>query len=155
MDETTIRIPVELQQAIDRFWETIPPVWNTVRSHLRAVAAEEFGMTVEQFHSLRLIRRGYRTASEIAQAKQISRPAVSQAVETLVQKGLISRRQSQDDRRYVQLELTEEGARTLDQIFGQTRRWMASRMDSLSQEDLQVLSNGMAVLGQALKGIEE
>jgi DNA-binding MarR family transcriptional regulator len=155
MENTPTKTNLPLQQAIDRFWETIPPVWNTVRSHLRSVAAEEFGMTVEQFHSLRLIRKGYRTASEIAQAKQISRPAVSQAVETLVQKGLVSRQQSQADRRYVQLELTDEGARTLDQIFGQTRRWMESRMGSLSQEDLQALSNGMAALGQALMGFEE
>lgn len=141
-----------LQKAIDRFWEVVPPVWNAVRTHLRSVAAEEFGMTVEQFHSLRLIRRGCRTVSEIATAKQISRPAVSQAVETLVQKGWVTRTQSASDRRFVRLDLTPAGSQILDQIFAKTRSWMASQFESLSPQELQALIDGLLLLGRPLKG---
>ena len=45
------------EQAIDRFWETVPPLWNTVRSHIRATATGKFDITVEQFHVLRYVRR--------------------------------------------------------------------------------------------------
>ena len=90
------------QKAIDRFWETIPPVWNQVRNNLRSIAAEKFEISVEQFHILRHIRKGITSVSELADVKQISRPAISQAVDVLVEKGLISRQQDADDRRFVQ-----------------------------------------------------
>jgi MarR family 2-MHQ and catechol resistance regulon transcriptional repressor len=144
-----------LQHTLDCFWETIPPTWNAVRSHVRQVAAEEFGMTVEQFHSLRLIRRGLKTACEIADAKQISRPAVSQAVDVLVEKGLVQRKRSQSDRRYVELELTEDGSRLLDEIFSRSRLWMASKMQSLNPVELRTLIDAMTLLGDAFKGSGE
>src|SRR5574339_92572 len=93
------------EQAVDRFWETMPPLWNTVRSHIRATATANFDITVEQFHVLRYVRRGPGSMSELATAKNISRPAISQAVEVLVKKGLLTRVQNAEDRRYVDLAL--------------------------------------------------
>src|SRR5512135_2334585 len=104
-------------QAIDRFWETVPPVWNFVRSHIRTTATENFDITVEQFHVLRYVRRGKDCMSELAAAKNISRPAISQAVDILVHKGLLARTQSTQDRRYVELSLTEAGNALLDAVF--------------------------------------
>ena len=84
-------LPESLQeQAIDRFWETVPPVWNFVRSHIRATAIGNFDITVEQFHILRYVRRGTGSMSELAAAKNISRPAMSQAVDVLVKKKLLN-----------------------------------------------------------------
>ena len=72
------------QQVLDRFWETVPSIWNQVRNNLRCIAAESFEISVEQFHILRHVRRGICSVSELATAKNISRPAVSQAVDLLV-----------------------------------------------------------------------
>src|SRR5512138_1764909 len=91
------------EQTIDRFWETVPPVWNFVRTHLRGTATGKFDITVEQFHVLRFVRRGPNSMSELATAKNISRPAISQAVDVLVRKGLLTRVQSTTDRRVVEL----------------------------------------------------
>ncbi|MCX6563948.1 MAG: MarR family winged helix-turn-helix transcriptional regulator [Candidatus Aminicenantes bacterium] len=135
-----------LQQTIDRFWETIPPVWRAVRSHVRSVARKNFEITVEQFHILRHIQRGKGCLRDLADAQGISRPAISQAVDILVHKGMITRTQSASDRRYVQLELTGNGASLLDAIFGQTRQWMAEQLASLSPEELQVVTRAMGVL---------
>lgn len=138
-----------LQQAIDRFWETVPPVWNTVRSHVRATAAHKFDISEEQFHILRHLRRGPRSASELADIGRISRPAISQAVDILVDKGLVSRRQDADDRRYVQVELTKEGAALLEAVFGQARQWMKEKLSPLKADDLQAVLSGLAVLKDA------
>jgi DNA-binding MarR family transcriptional regulator len=135
-----------LLQSIDRFWETIPPVWNAVRSHLQALATEKFDITVEQFHILRHVRKGRCSVSELADVKRISRPAISQGVETLVRKGLISRKHSPDDRRYVQLELTAEGKALLDGIFGQARGWMKTRLASLSAAELETIISALPLL---------
>jgi len=124
------------KQTIDRLWETIPPVWNRIRSHLRIIAVEQLGISVEQFHILRHIHRGINSMSELATEMCISRPAISQTVDVLVHKGLLTRQQSTADRRYVKLALTENGTALLKAIFENNRTWMMSKLDSLNQKQL-------------------
>lgn len=136
---------------IDRFWETVPPLWNFVRSHIRATATSQFDITVEQFHVLRHVRRGIGSISDLATAKNISRPAISQAVDTLVNKGLLTRVQSTQDRRYVELALTDQGNHLLDTVFKETREWMKDRMQTLTTEELETMCQGMEVMKKMLE----
>lgn len=138
------------EQALDRFWETVPPLWSTIRSRIRATATGSFDITVEQFHVLRYVRRGRDSISELATAKNISRPAISQAVDVLVKKGLVERVQSTTDRRYVELTLTEAGNSLLDTVFQETRGWMKDRMKSLSAGELETISKAMEALKKML-----
>jgi DNA-binding MarR family transcriptional regulator len=143
--DTTLKSQA-LDQALDKFWETIPPLWGYIRSHIRAVATEDFDISVEQFHILRFIRRGHGSVSGLADARNISRPAVSQGVDALVNKGLVTRTQSKEDRRYVELELTPEGNALLDSVFQNTREWMKASLETFSQEELELAMRGMEVL---------
>jgi DNA-binding MarR family transcriptional regulator len=136
MSDLVIAADALLQQTIDRFWESFPPTWNRIRTNVRGIAAEKFGITVEQFHILRHIRKGYGSVSELAEAKGISRPAISQAVELLVSKGLVTRRQNAEDRRFVQLELTENGEELLSAIFRENRTWMEEKLSTLAPEQM-------------------
>ncbi len=138
-------------QAIDRFWETVPPLWNFVRSHIRATATEKFDITVEQFHILRYVRRGMCSVSELATAKNISRPAVSQAVDVLVHKGLLTRVQSKRDRRYVDVALTSAGNSLLDAVFKETRGWMKKRMDKLNTGELETMAKAMEAMKKMME----
>ena len=138
-----------LNQAIDQFWETVPRVWNMIRGHLRTLAAEQFDISVEQFHVLRLIRQGFTSVKDIADARQISCPAISQAADILVGKGLITRRQAVDDRRYVQLALTSTGEDLLNKLFRQNRTWMIEKMASINVDDLNRISEGLALIKSA------
>lgn len=135
-----------LDETLDKFWETVPPLWGFIRAHIRTVATENFDISVEQFHILRHIRRGCNSVSELAETRNISRPAVSQGVDTLVTKGLVTRTQSQEDRRWVELELSPEGNAFLDHVFQNTRDWMKSILESFSQEELELAVRGMEVL---------
>ena len=137
--------------AIDRFWETVPPLWNFVRSHIRATATTQFDITVEQFHVLRHVRRGSGSVGELATAKGISRPAISQAVDILVKKGLLTRVQSTQDRRYVELALTSEGNHLLDAVFKETREWMKERMQSLTAQELESIAKAMDVMKKIME----
>jgi DNA-binding MarR family transcriptional regulator len=138
-------------QAIDRFWETVPPLWNFVRSHIRNTATANFDITVEQFHVLRYIRRGTDSMSDLATAKNISRPAISQAVEVLVKKGLLTRVQSTHDRRFVDLALTEAGNNLLDTVFKETRGWMKERMHTLTADELETIAKAMEVMKKMME----
>lgn len=145
-----------LQQAIERFWETIPPVWGRIKGNVRGIATQNFDISVEQFHILRHIRRGIGSVSELADARQISRSAISQTVDLLVEKGLITRTQSADDRRYVRLALTPAGDELLNTIFQKNRAWMMEEMEKaeLSPDDICTLIQGMEVLKKAFNSSE-
>ncbi len=143
MDDLNTSSNKALRQAVDTFWETFVPFWQQVRAHIRQVATEHFDISVEQFHILRLVRRGKRSVSELAEARNLSRPAVSQAVEALVQKGLISRLPDTQDRRHIWLVLTSPGNTLLDAVFEDTRGWMMQALSPLSDEELNDLVQAM------------
>lgn len=134
---------------IDRFWESVPPLWNSVRAHLRGTASGSFDISVEQFHVLRFVRRGM-SMGELAAAKHISRPAISQAVDALVKKGLLARARSLKDRRCVELTLTAQGAALLDSVFMETRQWMKGRLGALSASELEVILRAFELLKKML-----
>ena len=136
--------------ALDRFWETVPPLWSHVRAHVRQVATEEFAISVEQFQMLRLVRSGRGSVSELAVARNISRPAVSQAVDSLVNKGLLTRTPDTEDRRYTQLALTASGNAMLDAIFDDARDWMRPKLAALGERELENVIRAMDSLRRIL-----
>jgi DNA-binding MarR family transcriptional regulator len=113
---------------------------------VRATATTKFEITEEQFHVLRHVRRGMGSVSDLATAKNISRPAISQAVDVLVKKGLLTRVHSTQDRRYVELALTEAGNNLLDTVFQETRKWMKERMCDLTTNELEIMIQAMEVM---------
>lgn len=145
----------QLQFTIDNFWDTIPSTWGNVRSKLRGYATHEHNLTLIQFHMLRHIRRGVATVAELADQQRISRPAVSQAVEQLVQKQLVLRTPDPNDRRYVQLSLTQKGEKLLAAVFSKTKIWMESQMTSLTAQELETLNQAFLILKHSLQETRE
>lgn len=135
-----------LDLTIEKFWETIPPLWAMVRHHIRATAAERYGLTFEQFHILRHVKKGRRTISQLAEAKNITRPAVSQAVELLVNKRLLMRTQEVDDRRFVTLSLTQAGESLLEAVFSDANTWMKAQLGCPSPEELETVIRSFEIL---------
>ncbi len=148
--ELTITSTELLKHAVDVFWETYPPLWRMIQSHIREVAVEQYGISVDQFHILRHIRRGRNSVSELADVRDISRPAVSQCVDLLVTRGLIYRTIDTQDRRHIKLDLTADGNDLLDAIFGDTRQWMVKKFDQLSPDEIQAFTSSMDSLKKIL-----
>ncbi len=137
-----------LPAAIDAFWGTIPPVWNRIKGNIHSIAVENYDISFEQFHILRHIRKGLTSVSQLAQMRQISRSGISQAVDVLVEHGLVCRLQNSQDRRNIPLELTEAGNNLLDIISEKNRAWMKNQMASLSAQDLETLTCAMGILSK-------
>ncbi len=147
---TSEQAPAEVSEAtIDRFWETVPPVWNRIRGTVRGIASGRHGLGVEQFHVLRHLRAGVSSVSALAEARQISPPAVSQAVDILVERGLVARSRDEEDRRCVRLELTPRGNRLLAGIFARNRLWMKERLAGLDTADHECIRRALGLLGKA------
>jgi DNA-binding MarR family transcriptional regulator len=149
MNETSSGSEELLKCTIDEFWETFPSLWHSIRARIREVATEEFDITVEQFHILRRIHKGRDSVSKLAEAKHISRPAISRAVDVMVNKGLVTRSQNPDDRRHVHLALTEEGNTLLEAIFSKNRAWMAGKLSLLEETELKIILVALLALSRA------
>jgi DNA-binding MarR family transcriptional regulator len=152
MDKPVHPSDERLKSAVDAFWESFPPFWHCLRGQIRQTAADQFGLTVEQYHILRHIRKGFGSVSELAHAKQISRSAASQTVELLARRGLVTRQQSETDRRQVHLTLSEQGDALLDAISGQTRAWMVQQFSVLDESELQDFTRLMQLLRKVAEG---
>ena len=137
---------VQIDEVIEKFWESIPPAWRETRHTIRRVAAETFGMTAEQFQVLRRIRKGIDSVSALAEANRTSRPAVSKAVDALVNKGLVARLPDEKDRRHVHLILTSEGQRLLEAVYAQAENWLRHKFQSLSPEELSALLSALNLI---------
>jgi DNA-binding MarR family transcriptional regulator len=138
-----------LPETVEILLDTLPAVWDRIRSRLRAAGTGKFGISLEQFHVLRHIHRGCQSVADLAEKRQVSRSAVSQAVDVLVGKGLVTREEGSGDRRCVRLELTTRAASALEDNRAETRAWMEERMASLSPEDLLAVRRSMAILEKA------
>lgn len=143
--------PSSLPETVELVLDTLPPVWDSIRSRLRAAGTGKFGISLEQFHTLRHVRLGYQSVAELAEKRGVSRSAASQAVDVLVSKGLVTRREGREDRRCVHLELTSRAAAVLDENRAETRAWMEERMASLGPEELETVSAAMAILEKAFE----
>ena len=135
-----------LDQAIESFWESVPPVWHFIRGQVHVIASEQFNLSVDYYHILRRIRQGSHSVSDLATDFQISRSAISQSVDLLVEKGLVTRTEQVKDRRFVQIELTPDGDTLLNAIFKQNRAWMKTKMVRLTEEELLTIQKAMVLL---------
>jgi len=74
-------------------------------------------VSVAQLQLIRRVRdRGDATISELAEALGVSPPSTSVMVDRLVEKGFLTRAQSQEDRRKVLVRISPEAVRTIDKI---------------------------------------
>ena len=76
------------------------------------------------------------TVGELAASERVSTAAMSKRVSRLERDGLVTRTQSETDRRQVGLTLTDEGQRVLRRVRSRRTAWLATRLDTLSADEL-------------------
>jgi DNA-binding MarR family transcriptional regulator len=93
--------------------------------------------------------------SELNQGVVLSQPALSRMVDRLVRRGLVTRVVDSDDRRSVRLSLTEAGA-DAQRVIGRAHgKDVVEAMESLDDEELQVLRALCLKLIQAQPEVHE
>lgn len=134
------------KDAVELFWQAIPPIWYIIRSHLDKNAREDFEITGGHFHVLRRINCGATTISDLADAGHISRPVVSRKVDSLVDRGLVTRKELAEDRRFTILALTEEGEQILTEL--KLRNWelLEEKLDLLDDREVKVVREAFTIL---------
>lgn len=97
---------------------------DAVSKGLAAVYAGRFGITIPEWRIIaNLGERGALTAGDAARYSSLDKVQVSRAVQRLVARRLVSRKQGREDRRQVRLALTAEGVRMLRDIAALALAW--------------------------------
>jgi DNA-binding MarR family transcriptional regulator len=95
------------------------------------------GVTFSQLKLLKMVAvTGGYSVSNLAQFMGVSTAAASRAVDRLVKRGLLNRAEAEDDRRAVQLSLTQEGTDLLGQYDRAAEAALRGAFESLTPEQL-------------------
>ncbi|MHA7967059.1 MarR family transcriptional regulator [Paenibacillus sp. CAU 1782] len=106
-------------------------------SMLRELMPEE--LTVDQFKMLRYLRHtGSCTSTELAEIFCVAKSSITAIVSKLSDKGLIERLPERSDRRVINLELTEEGARICQLMEEQVQRVLLEIINNFALEEATV-----------------
>jgi DNA-binding MarR family transcriptional regulator len=84
-------------------------------------------LTLSQYRLLAMIAAGAERASQIAGRLALTKPTVSATIDTLVERGLVSRAVAYEDRRALRLQITDEGRA----VFSAAEGAMRERLDDL------------------------
>jgi DNA-binding MarR family transcriptional regulator len=102
---------------------------------LRSTGGRE--ITSSQLKLLKLISlTEAQTIGSVAAFLDVSAAAASKAVDRLVRKGLIARREGETDRRFINLALTDAGRRRLEAYESARRRRLLEMFGDFADEDL-------------------
>ncbi len=115
--------------------------------------AELQGLTPTQGQILALLRNQPEIdvrLSEVAEALAISAPTASEAVKTLVEKGLVKKQRSVQDGRAIILKLTPEGQEQAEQV-SDWANFLQQAIQSLSQQEQEALFQGLVKVIKALQ----
>lgn len=137
------QIPERLQGTIDALLVLMPVL-------TRRIAAMAIECPLGHKPSLPQVRvmtvvsaQGKATISSIADALQLSRPAISEMIDRMVEIGYVAREVNPADRRQVLISLTPPAARTMDGIVAQRRAVLLESLGDLSDDELAGFLKGM------------
>jgi DNA-binding MarR family transcriptional regulator len=114
------------------------------------------GLSFSQINILmRLVHKGSTSVSEVGEQLGVSNAAASQAVDRLVQLGLIVRTEDPEDRRAKQLALTQKGRDLINQGVEARSKWVEGVTDSLSSDQQNMISSALILLTSAAQKTTE
>ncbi len=129
--------------------DVAPLLMRSIRSEMRTHRDPE--LTVPQFRILNFIHRAAPASlSEVAEHMGLTLPSASKAVDSLVERELVTRTQDSVDRRRVEIVLTALGTSVWERSRALTRTWIAGRLSGLSQGDRAAIERGMIALRDAV-----
>jgi DNA-binding MarR family transcriptional regulator len=139
----------------ERKTEEVADRLHSAAIHLLRRAAEddrEAGLSRARLSALSVVvYRGPLTLGELAAAEGVRSATMTGIVNGLERDGLVRRRPHGTDRRAVQVEATAAGRRLLERARAQRIALVASKLDGLSDAELDVLDRAAEVLEERFR----
>ena len=138
---------------------SIPPLLR--RGIHRKVFKEVFagfakdGITMPHFEIVETLRENdFLPVAAIGNRLQIPRPQMTHLIDKLVQLEMVSRQPDEDDRRIVNIALTEKGRATFEENAARIVGGVSERLSSLSPGELKELSASLRRLRDILSKLQ-
>ncbi|HEY3289218.1 MAG TPA: MarR family transcriptional regulator [Anaerolineae bacterium] len=114
--------------------EVVPMIMRNIRREMRK--GRDIDLSVPQFRSLAFLSSNEGVSlSDVAEHIGLSLPSASKLIDGLVNRNLVSRKSSEDDRRRVMLSLTPLGRTTLQVSVHATETYLTKRLASIPESD--------------------
>ena len=134
---------------INSVMETLQDVNKIMMEH-RAEKWMSINLTISQLKSILFIYdRGQANYREIAGALGVTPSVVTGIVDRLTSHGILNRVSNPADRRTQWLQVTEEGKEILNSIRQENMKGLAQVLETMKEEDLSALVQGLTALFQA------
>jgi DNA-binding MarR family transcriptional regulator len=102
------------------------------------------GLTATQWRPIAMIAMGRAdTAADLARQNNVDTGAMTRTLDRLEAKGLLRRQRSDEDRRVVKIEVTEEGMATTRQIPANIARMLNHYLRGFSESEVEMLMHFM------------
>jgi len=103
---------------------------------------------------MRLAHGGKSGVSDIGEEMGVTNAAASQAIERLVQQGLVTRSEDPQDRRAKQLVLTEKGCDLVRRAIEARSRWIEGLTAALNPQEQDLIIDALGLLTQAASRLD-
>ena len=134
--------------------EALAPLWallNRRSSHELLKVVADLGSSFSQIKLLFLLEDGVEhSVTEIAAALKLSLPATSRAIDGLIEKGYVTRRESAQDRRSRIVALTEFGQRAVTSIVEARLRKLEEFAEMLTDEERRRLHEAILPIAERI-----
>jgi DNA-binding MarR family transcriptional regulator len=145
LDNETIKITSSECSA--QLIELVPVIMRRIRGEMRLRTMP--GLTVPQYRTLSYLERHPESSlSEVAAYLGLTLPSTSKLIQKFVDQKIVLRRDARDRRR-VCLSLTREGKAALAKARLETRQELMEYLNSLTPEELAILSAALRILSSA------
>jgi DNA-binding MarR family transcriptional regulator len=145
MERTATTKQVDVMAVADRLRPTVLQLARELRREkIAGVSPHQVGLLVAIKYAPGI------TVGDLAHEERVSTAAMSKRVSRLERDGLVTRTQSDADRRRVGLTLTDDGQRALRRVRSRRTAWLASRLDTLSPAELAAVGAAVDALGNLL-----
>ena len=139
------RVPVSAAQQTAHDLLTVLPLLNRMMTvELRQAAGED--TTMPQFRVLTYLFNSPLTVSDIARLRRVSFQSAGELVQSMVERGWITRIPDPNDRRQSLLHLTDGGLEAYEQAQGYMLEHLSDLLASLSEADLGIIRRAMSLL---------
>ncbi len=134
--------------------EALPEIMRRL-VHKRSITPKEMELTMAQMRALRTITDNPDcTMGELAKKLGIGMSTATGLVDRLVQRGVVNREASYDDRRVIRVRLSATGRRTHNAIVRGVRRRMEAATGSLSTAELTRIAASLKLFRGALRATD-
>jgi DNA-binding MarR family transcriptional regulator len=134
------------QQLLD----AVPAIMRYIASGVHCELENGRWLTMGQFRLLHLIEKGVDSVSELARHQSVSLPSISRQVDGLVKKGLVVRQPNPDDRRVIQLTLSDSGVQLLAGLEARAHERVTQTLRSLTQREKEIVFEALVLLQRTL-----